>query len=235
MWGFPFCDKLIPPEMSGNIVYIDLDMVVMQDLAELYDMDLKSEGLIAAAVNESARENLPHLLAAEWPDSAGIAFNNATCVVNLDAFRAEHISDKILSWKSKYLDKHYTDQDAQNVVYGARTRRIPMKWNYTDGWLERIIKLNPFAQKWRVFPPREVLGAILHPCIIHYIGPRKPDVYNHRPERKVFRKLMCELGLIENNTLRGETTYNKVVALFFDGYHFMLKLYARMLFAIRRT
>lgn len=234
MWAFPLCDSLLPPDMHGNIVYLDLDTVVMKDLGELFDMDLAAEGMVAAAVNESRRENLPYLTAAGWPAGAGFAFNNAACVVDLDAFRRESLSEKMLEWLRRHPEAHFSDQDAQNVVYGARTKRLPPKWNYTDGWLERIVKFNPFAKEWRVFPPREILEAIIDPCIIHYIGRRKPTVWTHRPERRVYRRLMMELGLLRNGRLPGETRVKIAAGWFFDAYHALLRMYAKALLMLLR-
>lgn len=232
MWGFPLCERILPADMGGKIVYLDMDIVVAKDLEELYTMDLK--GNVAASIDESKREELPHLLAAgDWPEAAGLGFNNAIQVVDLDDFRKHHYTEKIIEWREKHKHEYFTDQDAQNVVYGERTMRIPVKWNYTDGWLERVIKLNPFAEKWRVFPVKDVLEAILDPMIIHYIGQRKPTNWTHRPERKIYRKYMNELGLIENDKLPGETPMKKLIALLFDVYHAFLRAYARVLLKFR--
>lgn len=235
IWAFPLCDKILPPDVRGNIVYIDIDMLIRKDLGELFDMDLRRENLVAAAVNESRREHRRYLVDAGWPEEAGYSFNNACCVLDIDTFRAEMLSDRMIDWyRTHKAIAINTDQDCQNVVYGARTKRIPPKWNYTDGWLERLVKLNPFAKEWRVFPPQEMLEAILDPCIIHYIGRRKPTVWTHRPERKIFRQAMAELGLIENGRLPGETPTKMLIARIFDAYHGLLRLYARILLRTMR-
>ena len=234
LWAFPLCERLLPADITGNLVYLDIDMLIRKDLGELYDMDLKSAGKIAAAVNESRREHLQYLIDAGWPEAAGYSFNNATTVVDLEAFRRARVTDRIIEWYGRYHDIALKqDQDAQNVIYGADTLRIPPKWNYTDGWLERILKLNPFAREWRVFPPQEILEAILDPCIIHYIGRRKPTSWTHRPERKVYRKVLEELGLLPDGRLPGETWYRRIEGRAFDALHLMLKAYARLLLKIR--
>lgn len=230
LWAFPLCDKILPNSVTGSILYLDIDMLIRCDLGELFDIDLKGRNLMAAAVSESHRGDRPDLVAAGWPEEAGISFNNATTLIDLDRFRAERASDRMIAWyRAHYKTVKCQDQDAQNVIYGAQTLRLPPKWNYTDGWLERISKLNPFAREWRVFPPHEMLEAIVNPCIIHYIGPRKPTSWTHRPERRIFRRAMDELGLIENGRLPGETPLRRLVGMLFDTYHAVLKLYARLL------
>lgn len=235
LWGFPLCDKFLPEDVTGQIVYIDIDMLIRRDLGELFEMDLAAEGYVAAAVNESRREHRQYLIDAGWPEAAGYSFNNACTVLDLDAFRREKMSDQMIAWYGTHKEIAInTDQDSQNMVYGARTKRIPPKYNYTDGWLERLVKLNPFASEWRVFRPKDMLEAMLDPVIIHYIGWRKPTRWTHRPERRVFRQAMKELGLLENGRLPDETNLKIVIGWFFDAYHELLRLYARLLLALRR-
>lgn len=235
LWAFPLCTEILPPDIGGQIVYIDIDMLICRDLEPLFSLDLSSGNFVAAAVNESRREHRKYLVDAGWPEEAGYSFNNATCVLDLDVCRREHIADQLVSWYLAHKDIAVNlDQDSQNVVYGARTLRLPIKWNYTDGWLERILKMNPFAAEWRVFPPEDVLSAILEPAIIHYIGRKKPTSWTHRPERRAFRQALSELGLLENGRLPGETNLRILVGWLFDGYHLVLKEYARLLLFVRR-
>ena len=234
LWAFPLCDRLLPADVTGNIVYLDIDMMIRKDLGELFDLDLASRGFVAAAVNESRREHRRYLVEAGWPDSAGYSFNNATTVLDLNAFRRERMSDKMIDWYRRNCKTAVNlDQDAQNVVYGSRTLRLPPKWNYTDGWLERLLKQNPFAREWRVFPPKDMLEAMLDPCIVHFIGRHKPTSWTHRPERKAYRRMMDELGLLENGRLPGETAGRRIIAGLFDIYHALLRAYARALLTIR--
>ena len=73
---------------------------------------------LAAAVNESRREHRAYLEAAGWPAEAGYSFNNATTVVDLDAYRREGISDKIVDWYRAHSSTAINlDQDAQNVAF----------------------------------------------------------------------------------------------------------------------
>lgn len=238
IWAAPLCTELLPPEVCGNLVYLDLDEMILTDLEPLYSLDLASEGMIAAAVNESRREHRPYLVETGWPEEAGYAFNNATMVVDLDAYRRADIPHLILDWFSKHCKTAIcVDQDAQNAVLGTRTKRLPLCWNYSDGWLERgLLKCRPWAKEWRVHPKREVLEAILNPKIVHFVGRNKPLYRTHRPERHRYLSLMRELGIPLRETPcrnEGRPTRPILPAQFegylFDIFHGLLRAYARIL------
>ena len=236
LWAFPLCTEFLPDDVHGNLVYLDIDMLIRKDLEELYSLPLAAEGRIAAAVNESRRETRPHLVASGWPEEAGYGFSNATMVIDVDTYRRENIPAKILAWyEANKGTSLAVDQDAENVILGTRTRRIPIKWNYPDGWLERILKCPLWRKEWRVHPRREVLEAILDPCIIHYVGGRKPTGRTHRPERKAHRKLQRELGLMKGHLPDGQGWRDEIEGAVFDVYHALLRLYARVLLFLFRN
>ena len=64
LWAFPLCDRLLPADVTGKIIYLDIDIVVRKDLGELFELDLAGTGHIAAAVNESRREHRAYLVKA---------------------------------------------------------------------------------------------------------------------------------------------------------------------------
>ena len=229
VWAWVFCTELFP-DLTGNLVFIDWDMYILKDLEEMYSLDLAKDGFITAAVNESRREHRPYLVAAGWPESAGYAFNNATLVIDVDAYRRERIPEQIIRWYSAHKDTAIcVDQDAQNAIFGDRTIRLPLKWNYSDGWLERILKCRPWQREWRVHPREEVLEAILDPVIIHYVGGRKPTGRTHRPERSIYRRTMREMGLIKGRLPEGLGLRDDLEGAFFNVYHALLRAYVRLL------
>ena len=230
VWAWAFCTEIFP-ELTGNLVFIDWDMYVLKDLAELYDLDLEGRGMVSAAVNESRREHRPELVAAGWPESAGYSVNSGLQVINTDTFRRERICEKMLAW----YETHKTaadcvEQDAANVVYGDRILRLHLKYNFTVGWFDRILNHNPFLREWRVYPTKMVFEAVTDPAILHFIGHRKPWARNHRAYRNTYRNAMKELGLYDPTaycwTLGGEIT-----GMFFDIYNKIVALYARLILA----
>lgn len=231
-WSSPMYANLfiteLFPEITGKLVYIDWDTLITRDLGELFDMDLASEGYVLAAVNEASREERQHIRA-DWPEAAGNYFNNGIMLIDVDGWRREDASRKMREWYSaNRMIAKFIDQDAINVILGAKTKRIPMRWNYCDNWLRRFRKYAPWSKRWHIYEPREVLNAILDPSVIHFYGGKKPNVFTHRPERRRFYRIMKELGLY-HRPLPGETFFGHVEGFFFDIQHFLLRTYARTL------
>ena len=226
IWAGPLISEAVPPEVGGRIVYLDVDMLVLKDLAPLFEMDLG--GHVAAAVIEGERRRFQNLIACEWPPAAENYYNNGTMVIDLDLYRKNRIADRIVQWYGKYKDVAIrTDQDAQNAVFGALTLPIHPRWNYNDGWLSRITRVTPFTKRLRGQPKRDVLEAILDPGIVHYIN-RKPWLFGHRPERKAYHRYMKELGFFDKS-LDGDTAVRRLELLFYDFYNGLLRAYARLL------
>ena len=228
VWAWTFCTDLLP-DITGNLVFIDWDMLVLKDLGGLYELDLEGEGLISAAVNESAREHRPELVAAGWPEEAGCTITTALQVINTDAFRRERIREKMFAWYAQHKDAALcVEQDAINVICGTRIKRLSPVYNCPVSWLARVLKDDFRSERWRVHSSRDVLKALVDPTIVHFIGGHKPWRYNHRPWRNEYRRAMIELGLIEHD-LPGETPIKKAVGAFFDLYHTALRHYAGFL------
>ena len=230
-WGWCFCAELMP-EVTGNLVFIDWDTFVCRDLEELFALDLESDGMVAAAVNEAARSERPDLVAVGWPDAAGPSVNTGVLVLNVDAFRRENVLGRLLDWhRANKARTMCIEQDAMNAVYGTRIKRLHPRWNFFVGWAERPIRMNPFRKVWRVNTPKAVVEAAVDPGILHFISGRKPWHYTHTPFRNRYRKALIELGFISHD-LPEETGLKKwIEGPFFDFYHWIIRIYCKMLLA----
>lgn len=227
VWAWCFCTQLFP-EITDNLVFVDWDMLVLKDLKPLFELDLKKDGMVTAAVDESRREHRPYLVAAGWPEEAGYAVNTGLQVIDTDTYRRDGILKKILDWYAQYKDISLcVEQDALNAVAGARIRRLHIKYNFTVGWCDRILKFNFFRRELRVYPTRDVFEAVVDPCVLHFIGHKKPWHWNHRAFRRIYRRHMEELGLFDAATY-GETFSGKLVGAFFDLWHCLIRQYARL-------
>jgi len=198
VWG-RFFFELFVDETEGNVLYLDTDTLVREDISELFSLDLGQD--LVAAVSEaqfvSARERQVDHACKFLPPDVWRYFNGGVLVFNLKLIREEKLVEKVFEWYSEHQDvATFLDQDSLNAVVAGRVRFLHPKYNYNDGWLERQCRYSTDAEFWRGCRPAEVLEAILHPSVCHYIGKnRKPWNYSHRPERAAYHACMRELGL----------------------------------------
>lgn len=229
MWSGSLITEVLPPEATGNVVYLDVDMMVRHDLAELYALDLEGGNYLMAAVSEAPHSFFPDLQKRGWGPACGDYFNYGTMVINTDAWRREDIPAKMIDWYAKNGDTFLLNQDTSNVVCGARTLRLPPKYNYFDAWVQRSIRMNPFAKTWRVYPKTWFLEAMTDPYVVHYVGREKPWHFTRRPERIKYHQAMRELGLYDPK-VEGVGFAQKAKLAFFNLYHALLKRYVAFLY-----
>lgn len=175
--------RLIIPEIMPDyhkILYLDCDMVVDRDVAELYDMEL-GENLIAGAkdIDVAGQVNLNQN---EWEkyaretlglDSPFDYFQAGVLILNLDALRKVTTSKEMIEMA---LAKSYRchDQDIMNIICKNRVTYIPQIWNTLMDWQEPgrsrmdILKMAPRALYGEYSEARK------HPYIIHFAGYQKP-------------------------------------------------------------
>ena len=236
VWGWVFAAELFP-EVSGRLVYIDLDTYTTGDLQELFDLDLASGGYLAAMVVDTLRPEGDYCNV-KWtvPDRA--LFNTGVVVMDVDAWRREGVSLKMAEWFAAHKsDALFLEQDAANFVCQRRILRLPLKWNTNDNnlkWVGSIDLKGGSLLVEDLHSPVEVLEAIVEPKIIHYMFKHKPHRYNHRPERNRFRRAMMELGMIRY-ALPGENPLRMVEGWLYDAWYAWLKRRARRMLAAFRA
>ncbi|MDE7330695.1 MAG: DUF4422 domain-containing protein [Lachnospiraceae bacterium] len=176
--------RLVLPEMLSEydkVLYIDVDMVAVADLAELYHTDVEGYLLAAAHDPDTAglyngwqpdrKEYMDKELALENPY---YYFQAGTLVMNLKEFRKTYTTKKILDVAAS-KEWWLLDQDILNKLCEHKVKFLDMSWNVMFDWagirLKEIIRLAP---EWLYL---EYVEARKHPKIIHYAGPEKPWLF----------------------------------------------------------
>ena len=164
-WGRVFIPELLKEE-RGNILYLDIDVLVCRDLTELFrtNMDGKAVGVVFENVDVFRERNLVRAVL----DYAVTHRDRLTC----------------------------PDQDALNGALCELTVPLHPRWNWHDGLTRRILKNDPREQFWRGVTPRQAVEAALEPGILHYQGVHKPWRYNWRYEGERYERVMREAGLL---------------------------------------
>jgi lipopolysaccharide biosynthesis glycosyltransferase len=176
---------LLPRLLSAvdRVLYLDVDVLVLAPLAELWELDLTGYS-VAAVTNVPEQHRLGHAaeLGLSGPSSY---FNSGVLLMNLEAMRRDGCSEALIECARSRLDELlWPDQDALNIVLGARRLALHPRWNLMNS----ILKF-PWAEDF--FPPGAIGGAVQRPGIIHFEGPaeNKPwHVLSENPFRDAYRE-----------------------------------------------
>ncbi|RPH51029.1 MAG: glycosyltransferase family 8 protein [Desulfobacteraceae bacterium] len=155
-----FARLLIPkafPNTVSKVLYMDTDILVLDDLKPLWETNL--EGVILGAVLDNLD---PHFKSGNpgYEEAPRVAnyFNAGVMLINLDLWRKEQVSEKALAYMNKHRRTPFMDQDALNVVCDGRWKRLDQRWNFHDCWSRNIGSMNPYNR----------------PAIAHFVSTMKP-------------------------------------------------------------
>ena len=151
---------LIPnifPDIVSRVLYLDADLLVLDDLGPLWEIDLA--GVVVGAV----LDNLDSQIKGNKPGVEGVPrvrdyFNAGVLLVNLEKWREERISEKALDYLVKNPKSPFSDQDALNVACDSLWKQLDPRWNFQEHYKNRIAELDPEHR----------------PAIIHFVRNLKP-------------------------------------------------------------
>lgn len=157
------------PNSASRAIYLDSDLVVLDDIGGLWAVDLG--GRAAGAVAElnwdgaSAQDRLRDLgLASDQP-----YFNSGVLIIDLDRWRRDQIRKRLFDYVAPSGSKLlFHDQDALNVVLQNDVRILDRRWNVQAMMYGRTVR-KTFPDFWR-----ESAEARRRPGVIHYTTKDKP-------------------------------------------------------------
>ncbi len=162
--------RLLIPELlpdHDRVVYLDADLLVRDDLSEIWDADLG--GAPAGAVVDAGSpwacgNGTPWRRLGLEPDDA--YFNAGVILIDLDAWRREGIHRQAVDvLRAEPLP--FADQDALNVTLRRRWAPLPRRWNVQTADFDE----NGLA--W-VLDRAGVEAAIDNPGVVHFTERPKP-------------------------------------------------------------
>lgn len=146
--------------MFDRVVYLDCDIVVLDDVKKLYDITDFSNGELIAA----GRDNNIDDEAKKYIVSLGIKkpcdyINSGILVLNTKKIREENTFGNIHSFLKKFKMLRFPDQDAINVLCQDRIFIFDQTWNYQ--WAAIFGKYAPGMDQ-------------MHQSIVHFTTKVKP-------------------------------------------------------------
>ena len=217
---------LLPNVMADyhKVLYLDSDLVVVSDIAELYKENV--EGYLLAACHDAdtaglyngfepnKKEYMDTVLKIKKPFQY---FQAGVILFNLDEFRKTYTVEEMLKFAASY-QWELLDQDVLNYLAQDNYKAVDMKWNVMTDWNRiRIAKIIARAPKYL---QDEYKIAHNEPYIIHYAGPDKPWHQPYSDYAEVFwkyaRKTICYEVLIQrlcSRTIYEETAQKRKITL----------------------
>lgn len=217
-----------------KIIYLDIDTYSCDDIAKLYDTVMHGKTL-GAVFEHTYASNTAQFTRLGMGPEAGFYFNSGVLLMDLDAFRKRGLKARIMNYIRR-SDVHLIcpDQDALNGALWDETIELHPRWNWSDGWVLRCARLPLNATRWRGLKPIEALEAALYPGILHFWGPHKPWLHNHRPEGPRYHRTLRELNMA-GPLLPGATWFKRFrAALYRLCYRFIYRWLSVRLYLLRR-
>jgi lipopolysaccharide biosynthesis glycosyltransferase len=164
----------LPSVLEGvdKVIYLDCDLIVLKDIAPLYDTDLSDFPLGACLdfwLTSAPAPAPPGWAVEEWrtflSEVVGLAdhktyFNAGVLVMDLEKFRSAHLMRAAEAFLHKNHRTRYVDQDALNHAVDGAFVRLDPRWNVLGS-------RNPAD-----FGEAALINS--DPWVLHYVGPNKP-------------------------------------------------------------
>lgn len=161
-----------------KVLYLDGDMIVNDDIAKLYQTDVRGY-LMAACLDpdtaglyngfEPQKKNyMDNILKIKNPYEY---FQAGVILFNLDEMRKTLEVSSLVKFAASYKWE-LLDQDVLNYIAQGRVKYVDMAWNVMYDW--RRIRLNKIVVLAPVKLYLAYIEARKNPKIIHYAGPEKP-------------------------------------------------------------
>lgn len=179
-------------------LYLDADIIVRDSIEELFLEDF--DGFSIAAVEDAFEKN---------------TFNSGVMLIDVDAWRREGVTEKLLQLTNEFHESSYGDQGILNRLFQNNWKKLPQKYNFMVG-MDTVARIYGI-DSWYT----ESIKVENEAKIIHYTG-RKPwylvNLNRFREEwwyyyglewsEIVMRKMNFEKGL---NSLIHEQKYHTAI------------------------
>lgn len=151
------------PADCKRVIYLDCDVLVMEDLAVLWEVPLEQR-VIAAALD------LCRGSVSRQRRNFETYFNSGVMLIDLMAWRDEQVADRAVEYLKTNHDSSFPDQDALNHVLEGRWKRLETQWNFQPTAYAAVEKRYAHLAAYH----EEMKRAVAFPCVVHFIGGVKP-------------------------------------------------------------
>lgn len=140
----------------GKVIYLDVDIIVKQDISLLYDQDLEDHAV--GAVLEDFAANHAHLKEKIYPEwqSGDKYFNSGVLLLDIQKLLKNNCTRKLIDMTMRLYDKlACPDQDVLNILFENDFKVLDYKFNFMPDLFPLLANKHPEIEK-------------IDPVIIHF-------------------------------------------------------------------
>jgi lipopolysaccharide biosynthesis glycosyltransferase len=126
---------LLPPDCH-KAIYLDCDVIVRGDIAELFGISLEGK-TVGAVPDQPQSERRAHLekmcedLSLVTVPHNAVYFNSGVLMIDVDRWRTRDVERKLFAFIREHPDKLcFDDQDPLNVIFIDDRKTLPAKFNF---------------------------------------------------------------------------------------------------------
>lgn len=203
-----FIDDLLP-EGIEKILYLDCDIIVDNNIEELWNTDI-TEYDMAAVVEVYMPADKKRKIGLTKKDSY---YNAGMLLINRTLWRQQSLKTKFLDYYEESGGRLlYNDQDIINHCCKGRIKPISATYNFEPNvyyfpyYYIKIINRDYF-----IYGKKEYTKMIMNPRMIHFLGDERPWVVgNKNPYRDIFYKYQNDSGWSQIDWITGKEKYMRL-------------------------
>lgn len=164
----------ILPKGIHKAIYIDCDLLVYQDIYDLWSIDLQGRPLAATedfGILSSKTKSKEKERNLAWNRTYSY-FNAGVLLINLELWRSEDYGSKLINLATSRNFRHH-DQDTLNLVFMNNWKLVDLKWNVIPPVFNMSMGV-VLNEEIRM----KAIDALDDVAILHYAGGYKPWEHN---------------------------------------------------------
>lgn len=163
-------DKLLPKEVD-RIIYLDGDTLVLENIKELWEVDLEDNVLGMCPEPTASFERRESL-----DLGMNMYHNSGVLLIDLKQWRAREVGKKIFHYYRANDGKLFApDQDALNGALRDEIKTLSIAYNYFNIFdIYSYSTLKKLSRPSTFLPKEEFMRVRKQPSIVHFLGEERP-------------------------------------------------------------
>ena len=208
--------RFIIPQIFSNyqkVLYLDGDIVINCDIAELYDINIENNWIGAIIENSMKHPKSPafNYIEKTLKLDKNKYFSSGIMVFNIEQLSKINLFEKCISVLKDLKTPLFPDQDVLNIICNNHTKYIDITYNLQWNIINYYKNIETYIPQETV---KQIEEAKKHPKIIHYCGAfkawKRPDLpyaeyfWHYARKSPFYEEILFENLKKSSNTSKNE-------------------------------